>query len=437
MLRKKVVASSPKSEYNENNEFLFMVAEMDFIREKIKEKPIDKKTVLTKIGLSILCGIIFALSACAVMHTMWSKWKHTQEQETLAANSTENEEGMPELENAAETQKMQIPQDLSVTISDYQNLQNELYAIGNEASKSLVAVTGAANETDWINHAYETDGKGFGIIVSSDANYLYVLSEKKAVSDASKVKVVFVDETSAEATVLKSDGNTGMVILTVQKNKLERNTQKAIAVAKLGSSYAIENGMIVIALGSSSGAKDSIRTGNIISAEHETMVADKNYSVFTTDIAVGGEGSGIFLNTNGEVVGMAIQQFNHSQDMHMLSAVAISEISDIINTLSEGKDVPYLGLYISTVTDEISKTYDIPKGVFIKEVATDSPAMQAGLQSGDVLVKINGEYVSTDVHYSSKIAELLPGTMCEVMVKRQNGNAYYDVTCEVEIGVLH
>lgn len=409
-----------------------MVAGMDFIREKIKEKPIDKKTILTKIGISILCGIVFALSACAVMYLAWSKWKNAQMQETQA-HSTMDFEETKESENNDERQ---ITEGISFTISDYQNLQNELYAIGTEANKSIVTVTGVINETDWMNGAYETKGQGIGIIVSCDDNYLYVLAEKKVISDASKVSVTFVDGTYAEATVLKSDGNMGIVILTVQKSKVGISTQKAIKTAKWGSSSAIKTGNIVIALGSSLKTNASILTGNITSTENKISIADKNYSVFTTDIIADEECSGILVDINGEVIGIVLQQFSSLQDRNTLTAVAISEVREVINHLSQGKDMPYIGLYVSTVTDKISQMYDIPKGVFIKEVATDSPAMQAGLQNGDVITKINGEIVSTDSNYSTKITELLSGTMCEIMVKRQNGDEYYDVICEVEIGTL-
>ena len=95
-----------------------------------------------------------------------------------------------------------------------------------------------------------------------------------------------------------------------------------------------------------------------------------------------------------------------------------------------------MGVYLSTVTDDIAEDYDIPKGVYIKEVVTDSPAMKAGLQNGDVITHINGDSILTDALFSEKIAQLIPGTTCEISVKRQNGNEYYEVKCTVTIGVL-
>ena len=75
-------------------------------------------------------------------------------------------------------------------------------------------------------------------------------------------------------------------------------------------------------------------------------------------------------------------------------------------------------------------------GVFVKEVMTDSPAMYAGLQSGDIITQINGEDIYSDATYSSKIQMLLPGTTCEITVRRQNGDDYMEIKCEVQLGVL-
>ena len=62
--------------------------------------------------------------------------------------------------------------------------------------------------------------------------------------------------------------------------------------------------------------------------------------------------------------------------------------------------------------------------------------MKAGLQSGDVIIKINDTIIRTDADFSKKIEKLIPGTSCEIMLKRQSGDVYYDVTCEVEIGTI-
>ncbi len=422
---------------------------MEFIREQIKEKPINTKRIVRKLGLAALCGAVFALSACVVMFMFMPALRgallagNTESTEDTEKNSeTETENSQTESESQTQsgtepdTGNGETEPEYSLSIEDYQEIQDELYSIGNKVNKSVVTVTTVVSETDWLNNAYETKGQGSGVLVSEDDNYFYVLTEKKVIQDASHVRVTFIDGTSADATLLKYDGNTGITILTVEKRLVEAETEKEIAIADFGNSFIVRNGSIVIALGSSPGTNYSILTGNITSTTNHITTVDKNYGVFTTDIVAGENSSGILINTKGEIVGMVIQAFSGSQDISTLTAVPISEIGAIIDRLIDGKDIPYVGLYVSTVTNDISAAYEIPKGVFIKEVQTDSPAMFAGLQSGDVITRINGEEIYTDGTYSTKIGMLIPGTTCEITVQRQNGNDYIEINCEVEIGVL-
>ena len=417
---------------------------MEFIREKIKEKPISRKRVMQQLAVAVMCGVLFAVTACLVLLLCMPMLQNallagvpggTQQEST----DKDSEDSQSELDTGTEERPTENPgviPDFSLSLEDYQELQNKLYEIGKEANKSIVTVTTVVSETDWMNNAYETKGQGSGVIVSADGNYYYVLTEKKVIQDASRVRVSFIDETSADATLLKYDGNTGVAILAVEKRQVSEETAQKITVAKFGNSYAVGNGTIVIALGSPLGTNYSILTGNITSNNNEIMTLDKNYDVFTTDIVASENGSGILINTRGEMVGMVIQAFSGSQDVNTLTAVSISEIRGVVERLVQSKDVPYVGLYVSTVTKEISTAYDIPMGVFVKEVMTDSPAMFAGLQSGDIITQINGEDIYSDASYSSKIQMFLPGTTCEVTVQRQNGDSYMAIKCEVQLGIL-
>lgn len=413
---------------------------MDFIREKIKEKPLSKKRLLMRLGTAALCGLVFSVVVCLVLAIFFpmlqkegapSTQNIEPESESISLNTQETQ-GTED----TESENIVIPPDFSLSISDYQVLQDELYRIGNEINKSIVTVAGVNEEMGWLENDFETEGKGSGLIVAEDGNYIYILTEKRIISDAEAIRVSFVDKTGASATIRKYDVNTGIAILTVEKRQIASSTKSKIKIAQVGNSYAMSNGAIVIAVGSPLGANYSILTGNITSVENEIATRDKNYSVFTTDIIASENASGVVVNTKGEVVGIVMQSFSGSQDMSTLTAVVVDELKAMVETLINGKDLPYIGLYISTVTADIAKDYDIPKGVFIREVAADSPAMRAGLQSGDIIVKINGENISTDMVYSNKISQLIPGTTCELTVMRQSGNKYYSVTCEVEIGIL-
>lgn len=401
---------------------------MGFIREKIKEKPTNKKKLFSRIGMAALCGLVFALAVCGTLLLLKpSLQEMLLLQETEKLGSSEDTSTQPE-----ETEEFLIPPVYSLSLENYQKLQKQLSEIGEETGRAIVSI---GNATDWMSRTQET-AQGTGTIIAADNNYLYILTEEQVISDIDQLQVTFTDGTGADAKLLKADHHIGLVVLTVGKRQLKASTQEAIAVAKLGSSYELESGSLVIALGSPLGVAGSIAMGNITSVENQISMQDKNYSILTTDIPAGNDGSGVLVNVKGEIVGIMLQSLEGEKERTTLRAVPIAVIATQIEQLQNGKDVPYIGLYISTITEDIAADYELPMGVFIKEVVADSPAMKAGLQSGDVITHINGEEVLDDATYSEKISQLIPGTTCEISVKRQNGSEYYEVTCEVTIEVL-
>lgn len=417
---------------------------MEFIREKIKDKPINKKRLFMKVITAALCGLVFALIVCIVLMIAIPIIR-VQMAGTLVSGSEDSQMGSEDsqtgtedssTEGSTEGQHVFIPPNLDLSITDYQAIQDALYRIGNDVNRSIVSVSSVEDEKDWMNSAFETEGGIAGLVISEDSNYFYVLTEREAISEAPLIRVTFVNGASAKAKILKSDYNTGITVLTVEKRLLDYKTRTAIKIATLGDSAQVANGAVVIALGSPLGTNYSILTGNVTSIQNTVSTKDHNYPVFTTDIVAGKTGSGVLVDTTGRVVAMVNQDFSGAQDVNALTAIKINEIKIIINQLANGKDVPYIGVYVSTVTETISEEYSLPKGVYVKEVVTDSPAMNAGLQSGDVIVAINGEIIETDASYSEKIGQLIPGTTCEITVKRLNGNAYYKVTCDVEVGIF-
>ncbi len=437
--------------------------EFAFIKEKIKEKPVNKKRLLKHGIYTVGLAVVFGVVACFVftcMRPIMENWLHPKadskitipgDEWSVEQESSETEEPVTEekhteeaqTENAGLTddadteprkQETIIKQELE--LSDYQMLQNKIYAIGKEANRAVVTVTGVVSDTDWYNNAYESEGQAAGIIIGDNGNELLILTEHKVVKAAEEINVTFVDEVTVTASLKKYDGNTGIAILTVDLRQLEESTKSSISYAVLGNSLTVEQGNIAIAIGSPLGTNYSIGTGNITSIGNVIHTADATYTVFTTDIVGSSSSSGVLLNLNGEVVGLVMQGYSSDGADNTLTAISVSELKQIIEMLSNGRDIPYFGLKVVTVTDKIANDYDIPKGVYIKEVLLDSPAWVAGLQSGDVIVEMDGEELTSVEAYKAKLLSLEPGASIEVAVKRQGMNDYIRVTCNVTAGKL-
>ena len=320
---------------------------------------------------------------------------------------------------------------------DYQVLQNKLYAIGREANKSVVAVRGIGEATDWFDNAYETESQGTGIIVADTGDEYLVVTEKKVISDASQVEVTFYNNDTASAVLQAYDENTGIAMLCVEKRQLSADTTNQVAAATLSSFSALSQGTIVIAIGSPLGEPFSILTGNVTSSSYEVSTVDANYKVISTDINASDAGSGALINLKGEVVGLMLQSYSTREAQSTVTAISISQISKLLEKMSNGESPAYLGLEICTVTAEIAKSNELPKGIYIKQVSPDSPAMQAGIQVGDVLTKIDSKEILTAEQYEDCILNAKDGQQSTVTVKRMGADGkYQDLRFKVVFGTL-
>ena len=427
--------------------------EQHFIKEKIKDKPVNKKQLLQKgmatIGYAILFGFVSCLVFCTLRPEIetWftpkeDQWvgipKDTLSDEENAADTCADSE-----QEAADTnqkpkkedkkQTVYITEKKDMTLDDYQVLQNELYQIGNKVNKAVVTVTGVNEGVDIFDSPYEATGQASGLIIAHNKKELLILTEYQVIKDVKSIRVTFINNDTLNAVLKKYDGNTGIAVLSVPVEKIAKETRNQIETAVLGNSLNLRQGKLVVALGSPLGTNFSILTGNITSVTNTITTEDRNYTVFTTNIVANAKGNGVLVNTDGEVIGLFLKSSNIQKEQNTLTAVSISELKDIIELLSNGVSIPYIGIKGSTVTDAISKEYDIPKGVYVKEAVVDSPAMTAGLQTGDVIVAVNKQEVLSMDDYQQILLRLQKGDEVKITANRQNAQGYKKFTCTVVV----
>lgn len=418
----------------------------DFIREQIKDKPFNKRRAVFQVGLSALCGLVFAMTACVVAILFFPQLRDGRGQITETEHTDTQQENVKETESTTEVSQQAVSEDTflkelekddqQLSLKEYQKVQDELYRIGNEADKAIVSVTSVVSDTDWFHNLYEREDQGSGVIIADQREELLILTERRIISDASRISVTFIDNSSAEAVLKKYDGNTGLAILSVEKEGLSQTTRNRISVAAMGNSHSVRNGEIVIALGSPLGINRTMLFGSITSTENEISTKDTNYRIFTTNILAGKNGSGILVNTNGQMIGIVAQEYSAAGAGNSLTVIAISDVKPMLDLLSDGKDMPYLGMYVSTVTGQIAQENEIPEGIYVREVEVDSPAMLAGIQSGDIITSVNGVEVSSVESMRIQLLSMLPGETYKISAKRQGSSGYSSIKFQVEAGVL-
>lgn len=429
--------------------------ETDFMKETIKQRPLNRKKLIRRTLLTVSMAVIFGLVACftflllepVISNKLYPEEKPSTivfeeepvEEEILPEDMIADESEMnPEPSQVPALEEEQIEQVLSemeLGVEDYSSLYQGLATIAREVQTSMVTVVGVTSDMDWFNNSYENEGVISGVIVADNRLEILILANINAIEDAEALRITFVDSREYEAKIKKKDNNTGLAILSVNKSVLNPNTLEEISIVQMGSS-AVSNllGSPIIAVGQPVGVMDSFCYGFITSAGSDIHLPDAGYKLITTDIYGSTDATGILINLKGQMIGI-IDIDNHSNNMkNMICAIGISELKQMIENMSNNKDIPYLGIYGSDVTPEINREMGVPFGVYITEMDMDSPAMEAGIQSGDVIIRIDGESVENYKDLVSYLTDKEPEQKISIGLLRQGPEGYNGMKLEVVLG---
>ena len=132
---------------------------------------------------------------------------------------------------------------------------------------------------------------------------------------------------------------------------------------------------------------------------------------------------------------MIIPGLMEKKGTETLAAMGISSIKNEIEFMSNGKSVPYMGIIGTIVTREMSEIQGIPTGLYVREVEADSPAMKAGIQSGDIIVKVETKDILSIEEFDSVLIEKEPGKIVKCIGNRYDGENYVNIQFHVTIGV--
>ena len=424
----------------------------DFLRETIKQKPVNKKKLLRRTLITVAMAVVFGLVACftfLVLEPVISNRLYPEEEaeEVQFPEETETEEMKPEdmlVEEdkeptveivQAELEDEQIEALLSQVrfgLEDYQTLYGELSELATTVERSIVTVTSVVSDVDWFNDIYKNEASASGIIVADNGKAILILVSAGTLNGADSIIVTFCDQATVNAELVQKDSDTGLAVLSVPLVDIEEETMDVIDIANLGSSNNSNLlGMPVMALGSPMGTSGSVCYGVVTSAGNVIDHPDSAYKSITTDIYGSRNATGVLVNLKGMVVGI-IDNMNTSNDMgNLLTAYGISELKRTIEKMSNDKERAYLGIHGADVTREASEELNIPQGAYIRGIEMDSPAMAAGIQSGDVVIQINGTPISTYNDLLTVLYNAEPEDTLTFMLMRQGREMNAAVTLGV------
>ncbi len=415
--------------------------EYSFIKEKIKKQPFYQNRMLRRITIQVLMSIVCGAIACFVF-VMLYPWMERNFGEQELTEITLSQEEETETEIVQETVESDTQEPIVITetqeleVEDYRDLFTKMKAVADTANQSLVTVTASSSDTDWFNETYESRRQISGILVGNNGVEILILTLYSQIEGADSLQVTFVDETSLTAVLKNYDAVTNLAILSVNLADVEQDTLSSIEMAQLGSSRSLKAGEPVIAVGSPAGIAGSVMYGNLVVSGYPISVIDGEYNLLITDIKRSEGGSGVLLNLSGQVVGVIEDMYLHSANENSLTAYGISDVKDVIEHLSNNQILVYMGIRGIDVTEEISELQNIPIGVYVAGVEQDSPAMNSGIQAGDIITEINGQEISSLEEIQEMLLKFSRGQVIQVIVMRQGREEYKEIECSVTLDVL-
>ena len=278
-------------------------------------------------------------------------------------------------------------------------------------------------------------GVGSGFILDGAG---HILTNAHVVEDAETVAVTLKDGRQIEGAVLGYDTTTDVAVIKVEEPNLPN--------VSVSDSDQLRPGDWAIAIGNPLGLDNTVTAG-IISAigrtSSEVGVPDKRVDFIQTDTAINpGNSGGPLLNADGKVIGMNTAIIQGAQGIGF--AIPINAVQSIANQIIETGEVEhaYLGIQMIDLTPELSQRLrndpnspvspTADEGVLIMQVIPNSPASQAGVRAGDVIMEIDGDAISSSSDVQQQVADRSIGDTLNLRVVRGNET----ITIEAELGEL-
>lgn len=301
------------------------------------------------------------------------------------------------------------------------NIETAITSAVEKVGPAVVTVVGQLpDQMSFFGVISGGTASGSGVIISSQG---YIITNNHVIESAQSLKVILADGAERSAQVVGSDPFTDLAVLKVDGD--------LPAVAELGNSDTLKPGETVIAIGSPLGNfKNTVTTG-VISATGRSLDSGSGYlleNLLQTDAAINqGNSGGPLVNLAGQVIGINTLIVRDSQSSSTVVeglgfSIPSSTVQVITDQIITNGSVarPYVGIRYQTIDPTIAQRYNLPAqwGVYVVNVASNSPAERAGVQVGDIITQIGDYPLSDSQPYLNALFHYAPGDAVRIKVAR-------------------
>lgn len=384
-----------------------------------------KKNIRSLVALTAALALT-ATAGFSVMAQAETGDKHFS---VVEAASNEDSLSIPEIAKKCCSSVVAIETETKVVYNNYDNYYNpfgSMFGYGYGYGYGGRGGRGGTQE-------YTETAAGSGIIISEDG---YILTNNHVISGADKITVYVnsgeddAEEQTYEATLVGSSENNDIAVLKIDAEGLN--------AAAFGDSDQLEVGELAIAIGNPMGKVHGSVTAGIISAvEQELTIDDVTINAIQTDAAINpGNSGGALFDSYGNVIGVVYAKSSSVNIEGIGYAIPVNNIKELVEQMindpdsvkdqTKGSQI-MLGITIQNITEDMSKQYSMPVGVYITDVSTMSAAERAGLQKGDIIVGFAGEDVKTADELNALKAKQTPGDTVAVKIDRNGKEMTLDL----------
>lgn len=402
-----------ESEMNETPEYSFL---QEVIKDEVGGTGKRKKRILRKIGVGIFIGLVACFTFSVFKPWVESRMSGDPDEVTIPRDTKQTAEN--EAGSSGEDGNGQKKDNYSKSVKSLSDVAKK----GKRSVVSLLVLTGATiGNKEFVSESQSVSG----VLIADNGQELLILGPTMEVGETQQIQATFCDGKKYQVTEKKSDANLELTIYAVKESQLEEKTAKSIRLAALGSSYEVKKGDTTVLLGMLFGQGDAVGYGVLRSSTEKAERADGTYHILGAELAGFTGGSGIMFNRQEEVIGIICDAAGEDAKEELMHAYAISDIKDVMQFLANGESVPYIGIHATDVSENIAEDRRIPRGIYVDKVEADSPAMRAGIQSGDVLTAIGGTDIENFEQYHELLMEEKEGTHLLIKGYRRGAKDQY------------
>lgn len=392
-------------------------------KQKEKKRKGGKRKWAACIGMAIVFGLVASIVFQASNRVINGIFGETETQAAKTVNTTQ------------------------VSTNTDSKVNSDIVQVAANVMPSVVSITNlSVQEVQTFffggTTTQESESSGSGIIIGQNDSELLIVSNNHVVADSNTLTVTFVDGSSVEAQIKGTNADIDLAIIAVPLENIQSETLDEIKVAVLGDSDELAVGEPAIAIGNALGYGQSVTCGIISAVDRE--IDGYASELIQTDAAINpGNSGGALLNANGEVIGINTVKVSADAVEGMGYAIPISDVTDVINDLMnretrtkvEEADRGTIGIQGVDIDESMSQIYDMPQGIYIKEVIKGGAAEKAGIPRKSIITEFDGVSVNDMDELTRQLEYYKAGEEVELTVEVPGENGeYVEKTYEITLG---